>query len=46
VAASDDLAVLTRQVADVIRKQIETGIDCVGDGEYDRTRDRAEALTK
>src|SRR5260370_14469109 len=33
-AASDDPAVLTRQVAEVIRKQIETGIDCVGDGEF------------
>jgi hypothetical protein len=33
-AASDDSAVLTRQVTEVIRKQVETGIDCVGNGEF------------
>ena len=31
---TEDTAVLTRHVADVIRKQVELGIDCVGDGEF------------
>jgi 5-methyltetrahydropteroyltriglutamate--homocysteine methyltransferase len=31
---AEDAAALTRQVADVIKKQVELGIDCVGDGEF------------
>jgi 5-methyltetrahydropteroyltriglutamate--homocysteine methyltransferase len=30
----NDAESLTRQVAEVIRKQVELGIDCVGDGEF------------
>jgi 5-methyltetrahydropteroyltriglutamate--homocysteine methyltransferase len=32
--ASEDAAGLTRQVAEVVRKQVQLGIDCVGDGEF------------
>jgi 5-methyltetrahydropteroyltriglutamate--homocysteine methyltransferase len=31
---TEDTAVLTRHVADVVRKQVELGISCVGDGEF------------
>jgi 5-methyltetrahydropteroyltriglutamate--homocysteine methyltransferase len=33
-AAVGDAADLTRQVAEVVRKQVQIGIDCVGDGEF------------
>jgi 5-methyltetrahydropteroyltriglutamate--homocysteine methyltransferase len=33
-AAAQDSAALTRQVAEVIKKQVQIGIDCVGDGEF------------
>jgi 5-methyltetrahydropteroyltriglutamate--homocysteine methyltransferase len=32
--ATEDTDTLTRQVAEVIRKQVQLGINCVGDGEF------------
>jgi 5-methyltetrahydropteroyltriglutamate--homocysteine methyltransferase len=32
--ATEDTGLLVRQVADVIKKQVEIGISCVGDGEF------------
>jgi 5-methyltetrahydropteroyltriglutamate--homocysteine methyltransferase len=33
-ATAEDSAALTRQVAEVVGKQVQIGIDCVGDGEF------------